>query len=87
MRVYNKECDCGICGICTGGEEIHQDDKIKGELLWQKHTLEEVFNFFVENYSVPVGKKIVSHENFVDTQKGQVVFRLYLYNPITSSTR
>ncbi len=79
MRVYNKECDCGICGICTGAEEIHEQDKIKTEeVIWQKHKIQEVLDYFVKDFNLPSGTKILNSESFFDAQKGEVVFRLIL---------
>ncbi len=85
MNNYNKECGfdvCDTCGVFICGEGgsggVKQEAAIKGEQVWQKETLEDVFDFFVENYDTPPDKKIISHEAFLDTQKGQVLFRIQL---------
>ena len=49
---------------------------IKLETIYLETSLQDVFNFFADNYKLPMGSSIVTHDVFIDTHKQKVVFKL-----------
>lgn len=47
-------------------------------IKWQEANLSEVLSWFVKDFELEPGQKLVSHEEFVDISKGKVMFKLVL---------
>lgn len=58
--------------------------KNNGKMLtvnYQEIPLAKVFESFAKGFVPPEGKKVNRYETFVDTDKGVVLFKLYIEEP------
>lgn len=62
-------------------EATTPNNSTKTSIEYVEADLQQVLQYFVNAYKLQEGK-IISHQAFVDTSKGKVVFRLFVEKPI-----
>lgn len=46
--------------------------------IWQTHKLDEVLQYFADGFTTNEGETIFDRDWWIDAQKGEVVFRLFI---------
>lgn len=47
-------------------------------IQYVEHSIEDVLDYFTEEFKCQQGEKVTKYEHFIDPVKGKVIFKLYV---------